>query len=221
MLKLAIFDFDGTLYSLDTFTFAVKQLKKYPEHKQRYYKFIINFLPVYVMYKLKLKSKGIMVTRATKTLINAFEGLSSESLDNFYRQTFLAMADRINQQVVKEIQEAKKQGYKVIILSGAVTPLLELAGEKLGCHRVIGTEIPIFNGIVKPDEEIDHIYGKRKVSRLLEDYPKEKVHWEKSKAYADSFSDLDLLEQVGHPVAVQPDEKLAQVARKRGWPVIQ
>jgi phosphoserine phosphatase len=40
-------------------------------------------------------------------------------------------------------------------------------------------------------------------------------------AYADSASDLPMLEAVGHPVAVNPETKLAAIARKRGWHVEQ
>jgi fatty acyl-CoA reductase len=40
-----------------------------------------------------------------------------------------------------------------------------------------------------------------------------------SVAYADSASDLPMLEVVGHPVAVNPETKLAAIARKRGWHV--
>jgi phosphoserine phosphatase/nucleoside-diphosphate-sugar epimerase len=36
-------------------------------------------------------------------------------------------------------------------------------------------------------------------------------------AYADSASDLPMLEAVGYPVAVNPEPKLATVARRRGW----
>ncbi len=38
-------------------------------------------------------------------------------------------------------------------------------------------------------------------------------------AYADSTSDLPMLEAAGHPVAVNPEPKLAAIARRRGWPV--
>jgi HAD superfamily hydrolase (TIGR01490 family) len=38
--------------------------------------------------------------------------------------------------------------------------------------------------------------------------------------YSDSHNDLPLLEQVSHPVAVDPDARLAEAARRRGWPVI-
>jgi HAD superfamily hydrolase (TIGR01490 family) len=40
-----------------------------------------------------------------------------------------------------------------------------------------------------------------------------------SVAYADSTSDLPLLEAVGFPVAVNPEARLAAVARRRGWHV--
>ena len=38
-----------------------------------------------------------------------------------------------------------------------------------------------------------------------------------SVAYADSASDLPMLEAVGFPVAVNPETRLASLARKRGW----
>ncbi|MGH9171263.1 MAG: HAD-IB family phosphatase [Acidimicrobiales bacterium] len=40
-------------------------------------------------------------------------------------------------------------------------------------------------------------------------------------AYADSTSDLPMLEAAGLPVAVNPEAKLAAVARRRGWPIEQ
>ena len=47
----------------------------------------------------------------------------------------------------------------------------------------------------------------------------EGLRLEESVAYADSASDLPMLEAVGHPVAVNPESKLATIARKRGWHV--
>jgi phosphoserine phosphatase len=36
--------------------------------------------------------------------------------------------------------------------------------------------------------------------------------------YTDSASDLPLLEEVGHPVVIDPDRKLRRIAAARGWP---
>ena len=49
----------------------------------------------------------------------------------------------------------------------------------------------------------------------------EGLELEESVSYADSASDLPMLEAVGHPVAVNPEAKLATIARKRGWHVEQ
>lgn len=38
--------------------------------------------------------------------------------------------------------------------------------------------------------------------------------------YSDSHNDIPLLERVGHPVAVDPDEELARHAGSRSWPII-
>jgi HAD superfamily hydrolase (TIGR01490 family) len=42
----------------------------------------------------------------------------------------------------------------------------------------------------------------------------------RSSFYSDSQNDLPLLERVTHPIAVDPDPKLAAVARARGWPAV-
>ena len=42
----------------------------------------------------------------------------------------------------------------------------------------------------------------------------------RSYAYADSHSDLPLLQAVGHPVAVRPDVTLQRHAKKNRWPIV-
>jgi fatty acyl-CoA reductase len=55
-------------------------------------------------------------------------------------------------------------------------------------------------------------------AQVLADYcAAEGLKLEESIAYADSTSDLPLLEAVGFPVAVNPETRLAAIARKRGW----
>ena len=55
---------------------------------------------------------------------------------------------------------------------------------------------------------------------VLADYAEaEGLDLDESMAYADSASDLPMLEAVGFPVAVNPEAKLAAIARRRGWHV--
>jgi alcohol-forming fatty acyl-CoA reductase len=55
---------------------------------------------------------------------------------------------------------------------------------------------------------------------LLAEYADEHtLSLEESVAYADSASDLAMLEAVGFPVAVNPESRLSAIARRRGWHV--
>jgi phosphoserine phosphatase len=55
-------------------------------------------------------------------------------------------------------------------------------------------------------------------AQVLADYcAAEGLRLDESIAYADSSSDLPMLECVGFPVAVNPETRLAAIARKRGW----
>ena len=59
-----------------------------------------------------------------------------------------------------------------------------------------------------------------KVERLQQWLREQGADLEDSWFYSDSHNDLPLLERVAHPVAVDPDDKLAQHAHRRGWPVM-
>jgi phosphoserine phosphatase len=59
--------------------------------------------------------------------------------------------------------------------------------------------------------------GESRASALFEYAEAEDLDLREAVAYADSASDLPMLEVVGFPVAVNPETRLAAIARKRGW----
>jgi phosphoserine phosphatase len=65
--------------------------------------------------------------------------------------------------------------------------------------------------------------GSEKVRRIQELISEKglEVNLSSSFAYADSISDLPLLEWVGNPVAVEPEEKLQAIAQERGWQIME
>ncbi|EQD52707.1 HAD-superfamily subfamily IB hydrolase, partial [mine drainage metagenome] len=48
---------------------------------------------------------------------------------------------------------------------------------------------------------------------------REGIDLDESYAYSDSYTDLPMLEAVGHPVAVNPDRVLARYAREHGYEI--
>lgn len=60
-------------------------------------------------------------------------------------------------------------------------------------------------------------YGEGKLLRAVEWAASEGVDLADVTFYTDSYSDARLMEVVGTPVAVNPDARLADAARRRGW----
>jgi len=65
-----------------------------------------------------------------------------------------------------------------------------------------------------------YAYGEGKAEAIKEFAEREGVSLDESFAYSDSYTDVPMLEAVGHPVAVNPDKELAKVAGNRGWEVL-
>lgn len=65
-----------------------------------------------------------------------------------------------------------------------------------------------------------HYYGETKAKLVEEIAARSGADLSGSFCYADSFSDIPMMELFGNPVAVNPDKKLAAVAKKRFWKIL-
>ena len=118
---------------------------------------------------------------------------------------------------IARVREHRALGHRTILITGAldlvVEPLRPLFDD-IVCAR-LGEVDGTFTGRL---EELPPIGEARAL--VLADYAEaEGLQLEESMAYADSASDLPMLEAVGFPVAVNPEAKLAAIARRRGWHV--
>jgi HAD superfamily hydrolase (TIGR01490 family) len=118
---------------------------------------------------------------------------------------------------IARVRRHRALGHRTILITGAldlvVEPLRPLFDD-IVCAR-LGEADGKFTGRL---EELPPIGEARAL--VLADYAEsEGLQLEESMAYADSASDLPMLEAVGFPVAVNPEAKLAAIARRRGWHV--
>ncbi len=115
------------------------------------------------------------------------------------------------------VREHRALGHRTVLITGAldlvVEPLRPLFDDII-CAR-LGESDGRFTGQLV---ELPPI-GEARALVLAEFAEAEGLELEESMAYADSASDLPMLEAVGYPVAVNPEAKLATIARRRGWHV--
>ncbi len=117
---------------------------------------------------------------------------------------------------IRRVREHRRLGHRTVLITGA----LDFA---------IGPLRPLFDDVVcaKLDTRPDGTYrgeltevpptGEARASVLADYAAANDFDLAEAVAYADSTSDLPMLEAVGFPVAVNPETRLAALARKRGW----
>ena len=92
--------------------------------------------------------------------------------------------------------------------------------EELGVLHLIATEPEHVDGRFTGKVAGVPCFREGKVTKLGEWLERTGLAPSETWFYSDSHNDLPLLQQVNHPVAVNPDEVLTAVARERGWPVM-
>ena len=117
---------------------------------------------------------------------------------------------------VRRVREHRALGHRTLLITGAldfvVKPLIPLFDD-IVCASLSTTPQNRYAG-----ELTDVPPTGESRAQLLFDYADaNSISLAESVAYADSASDLPMLEAVGFPVAVNPETRLAAIARKRGW----
>jgi HAD superfamily hydrolase (TIGR01490 family) len=110
-------------------------------------------------------------------------------------------------------------GRDVVIVSSSGAEVVEPIGEMLGADRVVATRMRAADGAYTGDIEF-YAYAENKAVALRELADRHGYDLTASYAYSDSFTDLPMLEAVGHPHAVNPDRALRREAVAREWPVL-
>jgi HAD superfamily hydrolase (TIGR01490 family) len=119
---------------------------------------------------------------------------------------------------IRRVREHKALGHRTLLITGAldfvVEPLRPLFDD-IVCARLGVDE----SGRLTGELETGPPTGEARALAMAAYAEAEGLSLAESVAYADSASDLPMLEAVGHPVAVNPEAKLATIARRRGWHV--
>ncbi|WP_428623990.1 HAD family hydrolase [Sedimenticola sp.] len=89
-----------------------------------------------------------------------------------------------------------------------------------GIEHLLATEPEMIEGRYTGEVAGTPCFREGKVTRLNQWLAQHQQDLAGSTFYSDSHNDLPLLNRVAHPVAVDPDDTLAQHAREQGWPII-
>jgi alcohol-forming fatty acyl-CoA reductase len=212
---LAVFDVDGTLVETNVVEYFLwMRLRAQP----------ISSWPSFMAQMLREAPRWLYLERRSRadfqrSFYREYDGLDYEVMKGLGREALDAVTlRRIYPEGIRRIREHKRAGHRVLLLTGAldvvVQPLADLLEVEVDCAHLL-----VKDGRLTGDLQAPPPAGEAR-GALLEEYASRNgIALNESFAYADSLSDLPMLELVSTPVAVNPDARLSQVAGQRGWRV--
>ncbi|NND74089.1 MAG: HAD-IB family phosphatase [Ilumatobacter sp.] len=117
---------------------------------------------------------------------------------------------------LRRVREHRAAGHRTILITGALS--FNVEGLRPLFDEIFAAEMSVKpDGTYTGEMPVVPPTGEAR-AQLLADYcAAEGLSLDECVAYADSSSDVPLFEAVGFPVAVNPETRLAAIARKRGW----
>lgn len=218
-MRLAVFDFNGTIFPKETIPFLIFCWKKYGYSKFRLAKLYLSLIPLIIKYRnpsITKMGKERMKVKFMYKFSKIFDGMNKEEINEYFMKVENEAKNHYNNKVLKEMDKFRDKDFKIIILSGAFIELLKNVGARLEVDDIIGSNILNNN----TNKKYSVISGSKKLSALKNKYNTIDIEWNKSYAYADSIDDLKLLKTFGNPVAVNPDKKLLKYAQRNEWKII-
>ncbi|AOS95951.1 Phosphoserine phosphatase [Microbulbifer aggregans] len=215
-MQLAIFDLDNTLIGGDS-DHAWGEFLVQHEHVdgERYRSANDRFYQDYQRGELDIFAY-------LEFALEPLAQLSRGQLNNLHREFMQEVVSEIWLPRAEElISRHRRQGHHIMIITATNRFVVEPIAERLGVDSLLATEPEEVEGRFTGKVVGHPCYQGGKVVRLhqwLEQNPG--FAGDEKWFYSDSINDLPLLQEVDHPVAVDPCPRLQAEAEKRGWPII-
>jgi HAD superfamily hydrolase (TIGR01490 family) len=154
-------------------------------------------------------------------ILDSIAGRRVADLARLAPQILAGVLPRLYPQMLATAWAHQDAGRPAYIVTAASQELSELLATVLDFDGGIGVRSEIRDGVYtgRPDGPFTYREGKAEAIRQVA--AAQGFDLAQSYAYSDSESDLPMLRAVGHPVAVNADAQLREVAREQGWEVVQ
>jgi HAD superfamily hydrolase (TIGR01490 family) len=211
---LAAFDLEHTLMSsnvVDTYAWLASRHLS-PARRARFVADLVRHAPS--LLALDRRDRGDFLRSFYRRFEDApVDRLREDSWELFHRQ----LLTRSFPDGFARVRAHRAAGHRTLLITGALDFIIEPIRPLF--DDIICAEMEVHDGRLTGHLTTLPPIGEAR-ALVLADYAVEHgLSLEESVAYADSASDLAMLEAVGFPVAVNPESRLSAIARRRGWHV--
>lgn len=212
---LAIFDMDGTLIEGQSQQYFLKYMLdvkciNYLQYFRIYFWF--------VLYKLGIVNNPEKISAVAFSFIKGMKTEQLCSLTEVFFKTILA--NKIYSRGKERIAWHRKTKNTLLLLTNSIEPIAKIVAEHLGIPEYLCTELEVVDNLYTGKILGVNAYGKNKVLKVFSYIKKHNYNLEKTWAYCDHSSDINVMGIVKHPIAVNPDKTLKKEAERRGWEIL-
>lgn len=149
-------------------------------------------------------------------------GHRREEIEALAREVYTEdMVPNLLAEMVDRARGHLADGHEVWLVTATPTLIAEIIVEDIGVTGALGTGVEIADDGRFTGEIVgDVMHGDAKARAAIAFAAERSVALDDCFAYSDSANDIPLLTAVGHPVAVNPDRRLARHAAAHGWPIV-
>ena len=207
----AFFDLDRTLVACNTGRLFLRDLRRRGEISLAR---AIRAMGWLARYYLSIIDLDLIAAKAAEGLRGWSEREFTERCRAWVETEVMP---RLLPAAVRRLEDHRKRGHTLAILSTSPTFVTRPVAEKLGIDEVLSTQLEVEGGLFTGRLVGPACFGRGKVHWAEAAGQRLDLDLKDSFFYSDSFSDMPMLERVGHGVAVNPDPRLRRAARRRGW----
>lgn len=209
----AFFDMDRTLIRCNSGTEWIRYLYRRGELSKVG---LLRGLGWVAQYKLSVLDIEAVTTRVVGDMAGQTERDMVDKCLPFFDQVVWPAVTR---QGRAALERHRALGHEIALLSSSSQYVASLLAERLGIEHVLCTRIEAQDGIFTGRYARPACYGEGKIHWAEGFATPRGISLGQSWFYTDSYTDLPMLERVGHRVVVNPDARLQRHARRVGWTV--
>lgn len=214
--KFAVFDIDGTLIRWQLYHVLVNRLARAGALGQDGQLILKQALMTW-----KRREGADAFKAYEKVLVeiyeNAIQTISVELFDKLVLEVIEEYKDQSYAYTRDLLRQLKIEGYKLFIVSGSHTELIEQIGEYYGFDDWIGTHYERSETGFTGKVQVSTLDKEKSLKTLLE---RNDVTLDGSIGIGDTGGDIPMLNMVENPIAFNPDQKLFKEAQDNGWKIV-
>lgn len=211
----AFYDLDRTLITANSALLYTQFERRHGRISLRQYMIAAAWMGLYHLNVLDIE-------RAYRKAIAIYKGMQESEIRQRAEEFFL---DEVHDHLLPGAKDSlafhRQENHHLVLATNGSSYQADIACRTWKLDHWLANGFPIDEtGRLEGTFEDPLCFGSGKLARAAAYAKQHGIHLKDCYFYSDSFSDLPMLQGVGHPRVVNPDPKLRRYARQKGWQIL-